>query len=263
MKENLRITTVQTSLHWEDIEANLSMFSKKLESLAGQTDLVVLPEMFTTGFSMEPSKLAEGMSGKTMQWLQEQAKRLDAAVTGSFIATEGGKFFNRLVWMQPDGNFQTYDKRHLFTLAGEHEAYTAGRKKLLVEWQGWKFYPLICFDLRFPIWSRNAEGYDVLIYVANWPDRRSFHWQQLLVARAIENQTYVVGVNRVGKDEKGLTYSGDSSVVDFSGKTLYRASEIEAIFTSSLSAEMLNSYRKSLQFLADQDDVEIFLDGKG
>ena len=254
----LRITTIQTALHWENIQANLQMFSEKLSGLAGLTDLVILPEMFTTGFSMSAPNLAEGMDGKTMLWLKARAAELNAVVTGSFIAEENGRFFNRLVWMQPDGIFETYDKRHLFTLAGEHGTYTAGDKKLIVNWKGWKVCPLICYDLRFPVWSRNAEGYDLLIYAANWPETRSHHWKQLLMARAIENQAYVAGVNRSGTDGMGFQYSGDTSVVDFSGKILYQVSGEEDVFTVGLSLEKLQDYRKSLHFLADKDEFEIF-----
>ena len=253
----LRLTTVQTSLFWEQPAANLEMFAEKLQGLAGKTDLVVLPEMFTTGFSMNAAALAEGMNGSTVTWLRQQAAKLDAVVTGSFIARENGRFFNRLVWMQPDGDFKTYDKRHLFTLAGEHETYTAGTSKLLVEWRGWKICPMICYDLRFPIWSRNAEAYDLLIFTANWPERRNHHWKSLLVARAIENQAYVAGVNRTGADGKDFSYTGDTSVLDFSGKLLYTVAEIEDVFTVSLSRETMLQFRKNLPFLDDRDFFQI------
>jgi omega-amidase len=259
MAEQLRISTVQAALAWEDIEANLAMFSSELAPLAGLTDVVILPEMFTTGFSMAASRLAEPMNGRTMGWLAAQSAKLGAAVTGSFIATEGGQFFNRLVWMRPDGSFELYDKRHLFSPAAEHETYTAGQRKLVTEWLGWKICPLICYDLRFPVWSRNVEDYDLLLYVANWPERRSHHWRQLLIGRAIENQCYVAGVNRCGTDGMGLHYAGDSAVVDYSGKLLYQITDAANIFTISLSLEMLHSYRESLQFLADSDDFEIFI----
>jgi omega-amidase len=254
----LRITTVQTALHWENIQMNLEIFSQKLTGLAGKTDLVILPEMFTTGFSMNGPALAEDMEGTAMQWMKAQAAALNAAITGSFIAKENGQFFNRLVFMMPGGEFEMYDKRHLFTLAKEHETYTAGAKKLIVNWKGWRICPLICYDLRFPVWSRNAEEYDLLIYVANWPETRNHHWKQLLIARAIENQAYVAGVNRSGFDGNGFQYSGDTSVIDFSGKTLYRVSGEEDVFTVGLSLEKLYEYRKSLQFLADRDEFEIF-----
>jgi predicted amidohydrolase len=254
----LRVTTVQSVLHWENIGANLNMFSHKLSHLSGKTDLVVLPEMFTTGFSMNAAHLSEHVDGQTMQWLEAQSRKLNAVITGSFIATENGRYFNRLVWMRPDGSFETYDKRHLFTLAGEHEIYTAGQKRLVTEWKGWKICPLICYDLRFPVWSRNNENYDLLIYTANWPERRSYHWKQLLVARAIENQCFVAGVNRLGTDGMNLNYTGDTSIVDFSGKIQYQVSDVEDVFTANLMMKDLQAYRKSLQFLADQDKFEIF-----
>ncbi len=258
MANTLRITTVQSPLVWEDIEANLAMFSKKLDGLAGTTDLVVLPEMFTTGFSMDAPRLAEPMNGRTMAWLTEQARATGAVVTGSFIAKEDVRYFNRLVWMRPDGSFEQYDKRHLFSPAAEHETYTKGQKKLVTEWLGWKICPLICYDLRFPVWSRNVEGYDLLLYIANWPDRRSHHWKSLLTARAIENQCYVVGVNRCGTDGVGFHYTGDTSVVDYGGKNLHQVTDVEDVFTIPLSMEMLQDYRRSLQFLADRDEFEIF-----
>ena len=235
------------------------MFSERLSGLAGRTDLVILPEMFTTGFSMAAPTLAEGMDGAAMQWLREKAAELGAVVTGSFIAKENGHFFNRLVWMQPDGNFSFYDKRHLFTLAGEQHTYTPGDKMLTINLKSWKICPLICYDLRFPVWSRNTEGYDLLIYVANWPEARSHHWKQLLIARAIENQAYVAGVNRSGTDGNGFNYSGDTSVIDFSGKTLYQVTGREEVSTLELSRGQLSDYRKKLPFLADRDEFEIFI----
>ncbi|MCF8244320.1 MAG: amidohydrolase [Saprospiraceae bacterium] len=258
MANILRITTVQSALAWEDTTANLTTFTKKLSGLAGTTDLVVLPEMFTTGFSMDAPRLAEPMNGRTMAWLSEQARLTGAVITGSFIAKEGVHYFNRLVWMRPDGSFDLYDKRHLFSPAAEHETYTAGHQKLVTEWLGWEICPLICYDLRFPVWSRNVEGYDLLLYVANWPDRRSHHWKSLLTARAIENQCYVAGVNRCGSDGVGFHYAGDTSVIDYSGKILHQVSDEEDISTLSLSMEMLLDYRRSLQFLEDKDKFEIF-----
>ena len=254
----LRITTVQSALHWEDRGANLAMFSEKLAELAGRTDLVVLPEMFTTGFSMNAPSLAEPMDGPTMQWLDAQAKAVGAVITGSFIVVEHGRYYNRLVWMRPNGYFETYDKRHCFTLAGEHETYTAGNTKRIVELNGWKICLLICYDLRFPVWSRNTDGYDLLVFVANWPETRSHHWSQLLIARAIENQAYAIGVNRTGTDAKGHTYSGDTAVIDYSGRTQYRVSGTEAVFTVNLSLEGLRAYREKLPFLADRDNFKIF-----
>lgn len=257
--ENIRVTTVQTNLHWENIEANLAMFDEKLQGLVGQTDLVVLPEMFTTGFSMNAAGLAESMDGRTMKWLKEQAIRTDAAVMGSFIVRENDLFYNRLVFMLPNGVFEYYDKRHLFTLAKEHEAYQAGTKKLIVGYKGWRICPMVCYDLRFPVWSRNNDEYDLLIYVANWPNKRSYHWRQLLVGRAIENQSFVIGVNRTGLDEKGLGYSGDSAVIDYSGRILYQMTDQEDVFTCSLNMEQVKSFREKLTFLDDREKFEIFI----
>ena len=255
----LRVTTVQSILHWEDPIANRSMFDEKLKGLVGETDLVVLPEMFTTGFSMNAQQLAEPMEGPTIDWLRLKAVQIGAVVTGSLIVEENGAYFNRLIWMQPDGEFKYYDKRHLFTLAGEHMAYQQGEKRLIVEWKGWKICPMICYDLRFPAWSRNTEGYDLLIYVANWPDKRSYHWSQLLIGRAIENQSYVIGVNRTGKDEKELIYSGDSAVVDYSGKVLYQIAHQEDVFTGKLFYDQMKNFRQKLAFLDDQDKFQIFI----
>jgi predicted amidohydrolase len=222
------------------------MLRTQMSALAGCTDVVILPEMFTTGFSMQAAALAEPMSGPTVVWLQEQAAALNAAVTGSFICTANGQFYNRLIWMYPDGQYKTYDKKHLFALAEEDRHYTAGTEPLVVTWKDWRIRPLICYDLRFPVWSRNTAGdagYDLLIYVANWPNRRAYHWQSLLTARAIENQCYVAGVNICGKDGKGLDYNGDSCITDYSGLVMARISGQEGVFTATLSLPALKAYR--------------------
>lgn len=255
--QNLRVTTIQSKIHWENISANLEMFEQKLQSLTNKTDVVVLPEMFTTGFSMNAKRLAENMDSQTVQWFLKQSAATNAAIIGSFIAVENENYYNRLVVAFPDGSYQFYDKRHLFSLAGEHRTFTAGTEQLIVEWKGWKICPLVCYDLRFPVWSRNTEGYDLLVYIANWPRPRSHAWKTLLEARAIENQSYTVGVNIVGQDGTGLSYSGDSSVVDFAGKVLHRVSETEGIFTINLSCEEQENFRNKLQFLADRDTFKI------
>ena len=262
----MRVSIVQTSLHWENPAANRAMFTQKLDSLRGLTDLVVLPEMFSTGFSMNVGQLAEPMAGPTMDWLTKLSRDLNAAVTGSFICEEEGRFFNRLIFMRPDGQFDFYDKKHLFSLATENEHFTAGKKRITVEWQGWRICPLICYDLRFPAWSRNTVGnfvnghtpyYDVLIYVANWPNRRAHHWRSLLTARAIENQSFVIGVNIAGADGNGFEYSGDSAIVDYSGQLLAQIPDgKEDIITLELSLENLHLYRQELPFLADMDKFE-------
>jgi omega-amidase len=256
----LRITTIQTDLIWQNKAANLEKIGSILRGpLRGKTDVVVLPEMFTTGFSMAPETLAEPMTGATMAFLRQHSHSLDAAITGSFICEEDGEFYNRLVWMQPDGQFWTYDKRHLFSLANEQNHYTAGSKRLQIEWRGWTICPMICYDLRFPVWSRNTgpDFYDVLIYVANWPERRRQPWQSLLVARAIENQTFVVGVNRVGADGNGVLHAGDTTIVDFSGEKLFQRSYTEGSETTTILKSDLMNFRKKFTFLADQDGFEI------
>jgi predicted amidohydrolase len=258
----MRLSIVQTKLAWENPAANRAMFSQKLAPLRGHTDIIVLPEMFTTGFSMNAAALAEPMEGPTVQWLANTAKTLGAAIVGSFICAENSRFYNRLVFMRPDGNFDFYDKKHLFTLAGEQEYFSPGKKRLLLEWQGWRICPLICYDLRFPVWSRNTPGslasglqplYDLLIYVANWPARRAQHWRGLLHARAIENQAFVAGVNIFGSDGNGLEYTGDSAIIDFSGQPLAQISGGEGLFTAELSLEDLGRYRQQLPFLQDAD----------
>ena len=276
----MRISIVQTSLHWENPEANRLMLAEKIAPLKGLSDLVVLPEMFTTGFSMNAEVLAESMDGATIHWMRDIATDLNAAVTGSFICKSEGKYFNRLVFMQPDGQMEFYDKKNLFTLASEPEYFVSGKKRLTVAWRGWRICPLICYDLRFPVWSRNSptpslpltaersmhpanaenenEGYDLLIYVANWPNKRAHHWNTLLTARAIENQCYVAGVNIAGTDGNGYEYSGDSSIIDFSGQQFAHIPDgKEQIATVELSLENLWTYRQQLPFLADADLVEI------
>ncbi len=256
--KDLKIALIQTSLIWENHEANLLLFEEQLSKVS-EADLIVLPEMFTTGFSMEPARLAEKMEGKTIQWLTQKAKEKNAVITGSFIAEENGKYFNRLIWVRADGSFETYDKRHLFRMAGENNFYSEGKKKLIIELKGWKICPLICYDLRFPVWSRNANHqYDVLLYTANWPAARSYAWKSLLIARAIENQSYVLGLNRVGVDGKNLEYSGDSSVIDFTGKYLIEASAaVDQIISYSLNYEALQNFRKAFPANLDADDFEI------
>ena len=254
---NLSVSLIQSSLYWEEAAKNRSEFSTKIGGLKGQTDLIVLPEMFTTGFSMNAEKVAEDMDGPTLNWLSAHANQLECAITGSFIVKEKGKFFNRLVFMQPDGKYSIYDKRHLFTLAKEHETFEPGQDRLIVEWKGWKICPLICYDLRFPVWSRNTADFDLLIYVANWPETRALHWKSLLQARAIENQCYTIGVNRVGVDQKELIYSGDSSLIDYSGTVIYCTTKTEDTFTITLSKDAQLNYRTKLAFLPDRDDFQI------
>jgi omega-amidase len=255
--QHLTFTTIQTQLAWEDKKNNLKHFDALLASLPGTTDLVILPEMFSTGFSMNAAALAETMEGTSVQWMAEKASQLNAVITGSLIIRAEDAFFNRLIWMYPDGHYQHYDKRHLFTLAKEQETYQAGNEKLIVEYKGWKICPLICYDLRFPAWSRNLEDYDLLIYVANWPKPRAHHWKALLLARAIENQSYVIGVNRIGSDEKNNVYTGDTSCIDYQGILRYQVSEVENIFTTTLSYQEQQDFRAKLNFLPDRDYIII------
>jgi len=250
---DINVTLVQSDLVWEDISANLVHFSEKLDQIKEQTDLIILPEMFTTGFSMHPNKFAEKMNGTTIQWMKTYASKLDAVITGSLIIEENGSYFNRGVWAQADGEIKYYDKKHLFNLAGEGKCYAAGSKRIITKIKGWKICPLICYDLRFPGWSRNKNDYDLLVYMANWPEPRREHWSTLLRARAIENQCYTIGVNRVGIDGKGHNYTGDSALIDPLGRTIIDISTKEFVGTSNLSMEHLRTVRQKLPFLKDQD----------
>jgi len=257
MTDILRVTLVQADLIWENIQANLLHLDDWLPNLSGKTDLVLLPEMFTTGFSMHPKALAEPLNGPTFAWMAAFAEKTGAAVTGSFICKESDAFYNRLLFIRPDGSYDLYDKRHLFTLAGEDKAYEPGQENVSIEWRGWKIRPQICYDLRFPVWSRNTDDYDLLYYVANWPRPRRNAWSSLLAARAIENQAYCVGVNRCGTDPNGHEYPGDSSVFDFGGHLLLQLSEQEAYCTIQLDKAALHRFRKKLNFLADRDRFDV------
>lgn len=254
MDNTLKITIIQSELHWENAEANRAIFSEKIKNIEGETDLIILPEMFTTGFSMNAKKLAEPNNGETLQWMILEAKKYNTAITGSVIISEKNHFYNRLFFVFPNGNYEKYDKKHTFTLAMENETYIAGTERLIVDYKGWKICPLICYDLRFPVWARNTEDYDVLIYVANWPKTRILAWDTLLRARAIENMTYCIGVNRMGFDGNDHEYIGHSSVYDVLGKQISTTS-FEKDFTETvvLEKEHIESNRKKLQFLMDRD----------
>lgn len=257
----LNITLVQSPLVWENMDANLQHFDQVLNTLQKSTDLVVLPEMFNTGFTMNAIQVAEKMGGKTHLWMQRKAHELQAVVTGSIVIEEGEKYFNRLIWMMPDGSFHTYDKRHLFRMAKEHKTYTAGNKQLIINYKGWNICPLVCYDLRFPVWSRNVGNeYDLLIYVANWPKVRNYIWSGLLQARAMENLSYVAGVNRVGSDDKGFDYSGDSTLIDFAGKPIWALSEQQGVYTHQLSKTDLEQFRNRFPAWMDSDKFKISLD---
>ncbi len=251
---DLKITLIQTALFWEDIESNLSMFNKKIDQITDDTDLIVLPEMFNTGFSNKAQNLAEDMTGKSTEWIKRKSRQKKVDITGSLIIRENGKYYNRLIWAKPDGNFYIYDKKHLFQMSGEDKTFSPGEKNILVELAGWKIRPFICYDLRFPAWTRNIENrYDVAVFVANWPEMRSFHWKLLLQARAVENQCFVIGVNRVGKDGNGHPFSGDSSVIDPRGNILFQQKNEEVVHTATLSYSILEEYRESFPAWMDAD----------
>ncbi len=259
----LKVTPVQAHLHWEHIKKNLQSFEKKLASVT-DTDLVILPEMFNTGFSMKADQLAEPPDGPTTQWMEEQAQKREAVITGSLIIQENSHYYNRLIWMPPDGNYQTYDKRHLFRLMNEQEVYTAGQQRPIFQWKGWSICPQICYDLRFPVWSRNQPGnsatasdFDILFYNANWPEKRSYAWRHLLKARAIENQSFVIGVNRIGKDGHGVYHSGDSTILNPLGYPLLSLAHQASWPTLTLYPKTLKDIRKKFQFLRDADKFSI------
>ncbi len=263
----LTISLFQSDLVWENPQANRSEFEGKIKSI-GQTDLILLPEMFTTGFSMASSRIAERMDGETVQWMKRMAGESKAVICGSLIIEENGNYYNRLIWMRADGTYDCYDKRHLFRMADEDQHFNAGTEKLIVELKGWKICPLICYDLRFPVFSRNRyetdrrtfakAEYDLLIYVANWPSPRASAWSKLLMARAIENQCYVAGLNRIGIDEKQIQYIGGSTVVDPKGETMWEACDGEEEMTSiTLELDELNEFRKKFPLGMDADEFEI------
>ncbi len=254
----LKITTFQAYLFWENIEKNLQNLGLRLNSIREKTDLIVLPEMFSTGFSMNTEKLAEEMDGKTMNWMSEQARKFRSVITGSIIIKDAGKYYNRLIWMRPDGSYDYYDKRHLFGLGEEDKHYSPGRKRLCVELNGWKICPFICYDLRFPVWLRNTnEEYDIMLLVANWPERRSLHWRTLIPARAVENQAFVIAVNRVGHDGNEVYHSGDSMCIDPNGKVVYYKPNDEDLYTFSINKEEVDNARAAFPFLKDADKFKI------
>lgn len=260
MAEKLTTALIQADLEWENPAANKEKLEKQINELEGDTDLIVLPEMFTTGFSMNAENLAEPHKGPSFKWMQKIASENDAAVTGSIITSENGKYYNRLYFVFPDGSSEKYDKRHTFTLAKEHETYDSGTERLIVNYKDWKICPLVCYDLRFPVWSRNTEDYDVLIYVANWPAARVLAWDTLLRARAIENMSYCIGLNRVGRDGKDLDYLGHSAVYDSLGKEVSFRKE-ESAFTEIVTLEKshLKETRSQLRFLLDRDKFTVHL----
>mgnify|MGYP003611043217 FL=1 len=253
----MKIALIQTELSWENPNENKALLQEKINAISQYVDLIVLPEMFTSGFTMNPKNVAQTMQGEVISWLKETAKDKNCAITGSLVIEENGNYFNRLVFVFPSGEIQTYDKRHLFTLAGEDKVYKAGKDKLIVEYKGFKICPLICYDLRFPVFARNVEDYDVLIYVANWPKPRVNAWDILLKARAVENMSYVIGVNRVGMDANNLEYVGHSQAIDYLGNYIQEPQEIEGVFIVELDKNEMLETRKKLNFLNDRDKFQI------
>ncbi|GAC1441284.1 MAG: amidohydrolase [Sediminibacterium sp.] len=258
---SLSFSLIQTQLYWEDKAANLAMLHEKIMGIQAGTEIVVLPEMFSTGFSMQPEKSAETMDGETVNWMKHTAAAKKVILTGSLIIEEQGCFYNRLLWVLPDGTLGHYDKRHLFAFAGEADHYTAGGRRLIAQVKGWKVNLQVCYDLRFPVWARQQPGavpeYDVLLCVANWPERRSHAWKTLLAARAIENQCYVIGLNRVGNDGNHIYHSGDSMVLDGLGTVLYHKTHDEDIHTITLEKEPLEEIRTRFPFWRDADHFNI------
>ncbi len=262
----IKVTIIQGLLIWADTEANLKYFTGELNEYKEQTDLIVLPEMFATGFITDAEDISETMNGKVMQWMKLTAARLDCVITGSIALTENGDFYNRLIWMRADGTFEQYDKRHLFRMGDEHRSFAQGKKSLIVDLKGWKIKPLVCYDLRFPVWSKNrivndTYEYDMLIYVANWPASRSHVWQILLSARAMENQAYCIGVNRIGEDNKGIPHIGGSVILDFKGRLITGCEDGKPeIVDQILDYDSLQVYRNQFKVALDWDEFNIVID---
>lgn len=256
--ENLRITLVQSEIIWHDVEKNLRHLESLIKTGKPETDLIILPEMFNSGFTMTPSEVSEDMNGSTVNLLLRLSLETNADITGSIPLIENGVFYNRLIWVTPEGKVFTYDKKHLFRMGGEDKVYTPGSRHLTVNIKGWRIRPFICYDLRFPVWTRNSTmEYDLAVYSANWPAERDFHWEILLRARAIENLCYVAGVNRTGNDRNKISYNGKSSVIDYYGKVLYSADANESLHTVELSYADLLSYRESFPAWMDSDRFEL------
>jgi omega-amidase len=260
--QDLRLTLVQPTLAWHEIEENLAHFSSLFESADLETDVIVLPEMFTTGFTMESSKVAEQMNGRTHTWMQEQALRHNAVICGSIVIEDEGNYYNRFLWVEPGGQTVFYNKRHLFRMADENKFYAQGTELITINYKGWKLRPLVCYDLRFPVWARNSVkddefAYDILIYVANWPQVRVSVWSTLLHARALENYAYCIGVNRVGEDEKGINYNGQSMAFNPKGNKLCNLENVEIMQTVKLNYDTLDKYRKQFPVFLDADNFDL------
>jgi len=252
---NLKIAVIQSDIIWEKPSENLKRYAGMIK-VSGNPDLVILPEMFSTGFTMEPERVNETMDGESVKWMKDVSKKSNCAITGSLIIEEQGKIFNRCLWVTPDGTVEYYDKKHLFTMSGEDRHYTPGNRKLVVNYKGWRICPLICYDLRFPVWSRNCEEYDLLIYIANWPSSRHQAWKALLPARAVENQSWCIGVNRVGKDGAGLSYKGDSVLVDPKGNADFFG-ENDQLRMFEINYQELIDFRKKFPVLKDRDKFKL------
>jgi len=258
MEENIYISIIQANIIWQDIDGNIKSFDCKIDQISDKTDIIVLPEMFNTGFSLEPERNFDVMEGKTIRWMLKKAAQKDAIICGTIIISEKNNFYNRFLFAFPNGNVLFYDKRHLFRMAKEHYHYTSGNNRLIIEYKGWKIRPLVCYDLRFPVWSRNVNDYDILIYTANWPESRRFQWRTLLTARAIENQSYTVGVNRIGTDGNKVEYSGDSVILGPVGETIANTELYkDEIKTVELNYEKLKNYRNNFPARLDADKFEI------
>ena len=258
MDNNLIITTVQSNLYWENKEKNFYHFQQIIENLKNKTDIIILPEMFTTGFSMKPSKFAEKMTGNSVKWLQKMSVKTNSGIIGSIIIEEENNYYNRLIFAKPDSSIEYYDKRHLFGMANEDKFYTAGNTQKIFEYKKWKIKALICYDLRFPVWSRNNNNYDILLFVANWPEKRIMHWKTLLKARAIENQAFVIGVNRIGKDGNGIPHSGDTATYNPNGEKISKTkANIETTETLTLFKNDLVKIKEKLPFSNDRDLFKI------
>jgi predicted amidohydrolase len=255
--QTLTIALIQADLHWHDAESNLAEFTRKLEDIDEKTDLVVLPEMFTTGFSMDAQSLAEPADGRSVEWMHEAASRSGCAICGSLIIADGGRYYNRFYCVMSDGSSVSYDKKHLFRLAGEQQHYAEGRRRITFDLNGFRICPMICYDLRFPVWSRNRGDYDLLLYVANWPSPRHFAWETLLRARAIENLSYVAGVNRVGVDGNDLRYAGGSAVIDYLGQSRVDLGDTEGARSAALDLDELRAFRERFAFHEDADDFTL------
>ncbi len=255
----MKTTLIQAPLVWENPAENLAYFQSKIATLTEETDLIVLPEMFATGFSMNPKNIAETMNGNSISWMQKTAQTKNCAITGSLIIAENGNFYNRLLFVYPSGEIVFYDKKHLFSLTGEDKIYTAGNEKLIIAYKNFKICPMICYDLRFPVFARNTADYDLLIFVANWPDTRINAWDTLLKARAIENMSYAIGVNRIGTDNSKLNYIGHSQAIDYLGNYLIEPQTTEGVFNCQLDKEKMLKVREKLGFLNDKDAFELKL----